>query len=208
MNFKPNALNLIIPTVFFISIALFVQAQCPDRMYALGIGGSSYSFYNDTASGDLCLQTIPASIQLQDANNQCGPVLYSGSGSCLQNSGSASPPFVGKSYVENDPNCSIAQNTAPFIVSWGSCNCSYFGTFPNYVLQAEDCSGSSCTPALNIPDNPIPNGLYKASINITSTGVVSSSSTVDFESGGVICLESGFTTTISSNFSAKIVNCQ
>lgn len=208
MNVKPSAQNLIALTFLFTSISIICQAQCPDHMYALGIGGSSYLFYNDTSTGDLCNQPMPSVIDIQDVNAQCGSVAFSASGSCLQDSGNSAPPFIGRSYVENDPNCSIPQNTSPFVVKWGSCNCSYAGTFPNYALIAEDCSGSTCTPALNIPTNPIASGLYQASISIISTGSVTATNNVDFEAGTIICLDSGFNADAASNFTAKIVTCQ
>lgn len=68
-------------------------------------------------------------------------------------------------------------------------------------------SDIDCDPNLEITENPIGDGMYQASENIMSTGMVPTNGNVTFKAGQGVELENGFETEMGAVFEIQIGNC-
>ncbi len=181
------------------------DAQCPDNMYFLGLGGASYFFYNNPQNPDICTLNPPATIQILDLTAFCGPADFTSSAGCIPIAQSP-PPITGMGYVQNDPICTDPQIIVPLEVTWGNYTCTYTGTAGSpYTLQS---SSLNCASSLNITNIPISDGIYQADIDLTSTGLVNSTGDVEFKAGDFICLNGNFEVKAGADFDAIIEGCQ
>lgn len=81
------------------------------------------------------------------------------------------------------------------------------GNYVGYMLNLPTSCSFSCPSDLVINNNPIAANTYKAANIITSSGVVSNGTSVTFEAGLSITLQTGFHAEAGSDFVARIVPC-
>jgi predicted extracellular nuclease len=74
------------------------------------------------------------------------------------------------------------------------------------IVVGLSLGNSLCPSTLNIP-GAVPSGLYEAGISIVSDGQVIGSTSVDYSSGSIICLDPGFEVDTSGEFHAFIQGC-
>ena len=81
------------------------------------------------------------------------------------------------------------------------------GSLNGWTLNLCTAQASSCDPVLEITENPISDGMYEASENIMSTGMIPINGNVNFKAGQSVLLESGFEIQSGSIFELTIGNC-
>ncbi len=74
-------------------------------------------------------------------------------------------------------------------------------------VEINDPFGACCPSALYVQDDPIPSGLYKATINVFSDKTVPASNVADFRSGQEVNLLPGFESMSGATFHAYISPC-